>query len=465
MNNLEWLYEHDEAFAYGANKFVVDDGYSCCETIDQAHRWLLSEHETNGIDGETNGIAADSPLVEPCTSEGENVQGLPDENVSYLLRDVAKKSDGHTLYHGTTKLMQAIGKEPEDRRETGSELAIALNTLADMVERDYVKLSEYERATRDAQELYLQVEAERDEWKAKADKYQQHMWEFSNWHTATAKLLGIGIDPENLPTDDMIQGEIELRIIKLLQAEAKSAKRAAAVERLRMLDEEANSEDIAEAMIPEGASVNGYNWTVEIDAIIDLLTDEPMDAQRDSNGTCPVAMGQASDETTTCNNLGGNVTHDSREQLEADCEKLISKIRERIFSGRDETALRYQIHELLDRQAAITERECCKYIDGAGCDGPEVVHGLNGRIAELQMQVNELLHENTMLHAQCYERDGVTATAKIQALLRENANLARDLGECMADRDRYRALVGQMLDAAHEMRRIADANMPEGAVL
>lgn len=32
-----------------------------------------------------------------------------------------------------------------------------------------------------------------------------------------------------------------------------------------------------------------------------------------------------------------------------------------------------------------------------------------------------------------------------------------------AERDQWRELCGQMLDAAHEIRRIADAHMPEGA--
>lgn len=132
---------------------------------------------TNGIGSETNGIANDSPLVEPCTSEDEKVQGLPDDNVLYLLRDVAKKSDGHTLYHGATKLMQAIGKEPEDRCETGSELAIALNTLAEMVERDYVSRETHSKAadiwqaaSGEWRKRALDAEAECDELKAIVDR-------------------------------------------------------------------------------------------------------------------------------------------------------------------------------------------------------------------------------------------------------------------------------------------------------
>jgi len=113
---------------------------------------------------------------------------------------------------------------------------------------------------------------------------------------------------------------------------------------------------------------------------------------------------------------------DSREKLEEDCEKLIRSIQRRTFSGRDAGALRYQLKELLDRQAAITRAE----FDKPGWEYCETCE----EIARLRV---------------------------------ESMNLAHDLGECMADRDRYRALCGQMLDAAHEIRRIADANMPEVA--
>ena|GEM_PF-3458537 len=119
---------------------------------------------------------------------------------------------------------------------------------------------------------------------------------------------------------------------------------------------------------------------------------------------------------------------DSRAKLETDAFNLIAQMVNEAYSmGEREatwTVNRASVHERiaswLDRQAAITEEEArCKW---------------------------------------------VVATADEIARLRdENMNLARDLGECMADRDRYRALCGQMLDAAHEIRRIADANMPEVA--
>lgn len=72
------------------------------------------------------------------------------------------------------------------------------------------------KAARERNELrrkLIESNRERDEWKRKAEKYQKHMWEYSNWHTSTAQLLGIGFDPENWPTDDCVQLEIEQRIL------------------------------------------------------------------------------------------------------------------------------------------------------------------------------------------------------------------------------------------------------------
>ena len=164
-------------------------------------------------------------------------------------------------------------KPYENMKSCGEYMRDLADSLADMVERDYVRWEKLdaEIKARDACARHaMNMEAERDEWKAKADKYQQHMWEFSNWHTATAKLLGIGIDPENLPTDEMIQDEIELRIIKLLQAEVKSAKRAAAVERLKNSEYHTALDDVC-AMLGWGHEPHFEGATA---ALIDLLTDD-----------------------------------------------------------------------------------------------------------------------------------------------------------------------------------------------
>jgi hypothetical protein len=112
---------------------------------------------------------------------------------------------------------------------------------------------------------------------------------------------------------------------------------------------------------------------------------------------------------------------DSRDKLMEDANAIaIDYYWYRKRTWGDANDLKRDVIALLDRQAAITEEEArCKWV--------------------------------------------VATADEIARLRAERANLARDLGECMADRDRYRALCGQMLDAAHEIRRIADANMPEVA--
>lgn len=54
----------------------------------------------------------------------------------------------------------------------------------------------------------------------------------------------------------------------------KAQLRAEAVERLKQLGEHNDGEDIVKAMVPEGVTVNRTNWTVELDTIIDLFTDD-----------------------------------------------------------------------------------------------------------------------------------------------------------------------------------------------
>lgn len=66
--------------------------------------------------------------------------------------------------------------------------------------------SEWDSAT--ANRRIAELESERD-------KFKRHMWEYSMWHESTARMLGIGFDPENLPSDDEVQGEIERRICEL----------------------------------------------------------------------------------------------------------------------------------------------------------------------------------------------------------------------------------------------------------
>ena len=54
------------------------------------------------------------------------------------------------------------------------------------------------------------------------------------------------------------------------------------------------------------------------------------------------------------------------------------------------------------------------------------------------------------------ETDAKDHLVKIEMdkLNRENVQLAHDLGECMAEREELREVLGKMLDIAHELQRI-----------
>ena len=226
------------------------------------------------------------------------------------------------------------------------------------------------------------------------------------------------------------------------------------------------------------------------------LTGQAVDKQADSTT-------QEVDSTTESLSDGT----DSREKLLEDANAVAIDYWDRKRTWGEANDLKRDIIALLDRQASITEREILSHPDER-----------DEQIAELQQQVDELSerkcpgYDQTRHYCKYHAQDFGLNDRTVSRLRRENsalardletaravneqqdleytenkkriadlqqqaddlrgewhrvcaerANLARDLGECMADRDRYRALCGQMLDAAHEIRRIADANMPEVA--
>ena len=135
--------------------------------------------------------------------------------------------------------------------------------------------------------------------------------------------------------------------------------RAEAVERLEILNHPSSCQIVD--------AITGNKWmcsNARRNALIDLLTDdEPQDEP------------------------------DTREKLEEDCEKLIGNIQRRVFSGRDAGALRWQLKELLDRQAAITERYWME-INGANTSANIE---LNRQRAELQALLDVLEEENRLM--------------------------------------------------------------------
>ena len=197
------------------------------------------------------------------------------------------------------------------------------------------------------------------------------------------------------------------------------------------------------------------------------------------------------------------IENDSREKLEADVRKVLRSAYMYAWMhgygnmrGGSFEKLYSEFYILLDRQAAITEREIFD----------EMPH-VRDRFAELQAKVDKLAQEleaaksmkqfseartdashcafdmlkveydrlkkecdalqaeNMSLKANSDEcvpkaikkRDEVIKILKTERerLQRENNNLAHDLGDCMAERDQLREIIGKMVDAAHELTRLA----------
>ena len=98
---------------------------------------------------------------------------------------------------------------------------------------------------------------------------------------------------------------------------------------------------------------------------------------------------------------------DSREKLEADVRKWCAMM------GMQPYQLDF-VYGWLDRQAAITE--------------------------------------------QTYEQRVSAIEGQVDRIKAENIALAHDLGECMADRDRYRSLLGHAIDNAHRTLTLVDSD-------
>lgn len=132
---------------------------------------------------------------------------------------------------------------------------------------------------------------------------------------------------------------------------------------------------------------------------------------------------------TNAANNGTNVIplDDTREKLWTDCEDLIRRIQKRLFGGRDETALRCQFAELLDREKAITERECIDRWDAKA----------TLEIAELRAKVNELTAELEVARKRHMENEDQLAEEN-DALIASVNELEADLNTAELDNEHLR---------------------------
>lgn len=157
---------------------------------------------------------------------------------------------------------------------------------------------------------------------------------------------------------------------------------------------------------------------------------------------------------------------DTREQLEADVRKFAQ-----VYYA-DHLLVHDKVIELLDRQAAITERELC-----AGCDWPEIaawpdleqlartaeqdrrivelseelakrdkgIDRLKRRRGELMEQLRRLTSEHVELTARIGELEAATSGLRENLAASASAHGAA-LAGLAAERDRYRAALGRVLD-------------------
>lgn len=375
----------DEERAIIADLLTDDCGpcYSCAKLAElraeNSQLRVKVDDLVNGNDGETNGIRADVPLVDD----------LPDGDAVEILRKSAKGFQG-----GTGNVIKNAKMLLGMNVERGLDIVL-LETLADMVERDYVprkQWAEAVRAMKAAQDRMEQARDERDEWKARAESSSK-----------------VRAGSSNL--DWLFEHDRDFSGTVIA---------AAQIRRLCPDDCETPPQFGEWLMAP--------------------YEDEGDESCRQD------ADQREHAESADCES-------DSREKLEADMRQyMLAACAQGWEAGQhdDMDCCNFYISDmraLLDRQAAITEREIFD----------EMPH-VRDRLAEQDSAIVEYAEKNAELAAQLeaahaknrslrqhiakmqegrhgWHVKGVELRREVDRLTRENISLARDLGECMAERD------------------------------
>ena len=149
-----------------------------------------------------------------------------------------------------------------------------------------------------------------------------------------------------------------------------------------------------------------------------------------------------------------DVSQDSREKLLADLEKQV-----RVWHDYDGNFMRIydsvayaQVKELLDRQAAITERELCKQ-----CDWPSLAaqpdEEAYERIANLTDDLETAYAKNRVLRAHISKMQNGRNGWHIKAekLQKQIDELTTELTTCKHEREQYRELFSKSLTLAAEI--------------
>ena len=239
-----------------------------------------------------------------------------------------------------------------------------------------------------------------------------------------------------------------------------------------------------------------------------LVDSKPIHATQDEEPTNYTTQGE--NDAQAAREAAQTADADSREKLEADVREWIDIATYKSFTP---ARMLEVMNHWLDRRAAITKAEQREWWGGVVAELQAKVDELTAERDEWHLAADELAAERDKLSKHCenqrkelkkandqiraykhackddddvlyngggardwydsymeaygliegLERRNVDLIDALENQTYENKRLAHNLGETMAERDEYRALVGQMLDAAQEIRRIADANMPSGA--
>ncbi len=254
----------------------------------------------------------------------------------------------------------------------------------------------------------------------------------------------------------------DARIAKLLRqrdewkarAEAKSAKRAAAVERLRKLPPmDTTGNQFANAMVGPIAFKTAQDISA---ALIDLLADDGANddyqpetgvsaAGADANDGKPTANPRQADGMDSRENLGSNLGSgsevgsevDSREKLEADVLKF-----SQVYYA-SHLLVYDKVIELLDRQDAITASEATRIYEN-GCEACRAAQ--KRRIADLGAQVDSLT-----VRAVAAEQEAEELTAIVDRLTYDRDELQAAYDELTRIAAELCAACGfEMVDAAGE---------------
>lgn len=167
------------------------------------------------------------------------------------------------------------------------------------------------------------------------------------------------------------------------------------------------------------------------------------DATNKSNSQFDVLKTAETAKNATSKNEIHNF-NDSREQLESDVQKFAQ-----VYYA-DHLLVYDKVIELLDRQAAITERECREYENALR----EQHHK---RIAELQREIATLKEHRAANMERLHEL--TDECAELRKYRDEWKGLSEkyraDSIAAQAETERYRAKLGDVLDALHEAERAA----------